>query len=90
MPGHAGGMHRAKLRQTSGTPADVAFSGQGYAATGDYASTLLYLQSVVTISSSTAYEIQQKTESAVANGLGKAFNSVESELYTQLKITKIK
>ena len=88
-PAYKVDQHNIKLYQTSGTPADIAFGTAEYANSNEgNVANRSFLFCRVTISTSTEYEIRQKSGlSKSTNGMGvQSNNSVE--IYTVVKIFK--
>jgi hypothetical protein len=87
---HRVGFNKVRLRNiTSSSTAIIGTSVNSNTTTGDITTSLLSGQ--VTLTSSTVFEVQHYTTSANAtNGLGNAVSSGESEVYCNIKITKVR
>ena len=87
-PAYKTNRHMIKLRQTSGTAADIAFGTAEYAKDSYQSYTRSFLSTRVTISEATTYEIQHRSESTMNTyGFGIATN-MAVEVYTIVKIFK--
>ena len=81
--------HMAKLYQTSGTPADIAFGTSMYANSAYNGNNFSFVRARVTISTATTYEIRHQgatNHSTFGFGLGSNFST--TELFTVVKIFK--
>ena len=84
------GGHRSKLRNVTDST-DAIMGRNAYSAVGDGVMTDAPFEGVVTIASAKTFEVQYIAAVAQAvNGLGYAYGSSFSEVYAQVKITKIK
>ena len=87
-PAYKTNRHVIKLRQTSGTAADIAFGTAEYAKDSYQGYTRSFLSTRVTISEATTYEIQHRSEVTMNTyGFGIAAN-FSAEIYTIVKIYK--
>ena len=89
-PAYAINRHMAKLYQTSGTPADVAFGTSEFVSYSYLGYTVSEVKARVTISSATTYEIRHRCQSNYTgdNGFGYASEFGNVETYTVVKIFK--
>ena len=88
-PAHRVNRHMAKLYQTSGTPADIAFGTSQYANSAYMGHTDSIVRARVTISSATTYEIRHRcADTHGSSGFGVGANFGNTELYTVVKIFK--
>ena len=88
-PAYRVNRHMAKLYQTSGTPADIAFGTGQYANSTYLGHTDSIVRARVTISSATTYEIRHQCSATQdTNGFGNGVNFGTTELYTVVKIFK--
>jgi len=89
-PAYAINRHMAKLYQTSGTPADVAFGTSEFVSYSYLGYTVSEVKARVTISSATTYEIRHRCQSSYTgdNGFGYASEFGNVETYTVVKIFK--
>ena len=88
-PAYKVNRHMAKLYQTSGTQADIAFGTSMYANNTNLVNTVSVVRARVTISTATDYEIRHQGDSTNATygfGLGSDFGT--TELYTVVQIYK--
>lgn len=87
---HRVGFNKARLRNiTDSTTAIIGTSVNSNTTTGDITTSLM--SGYVTIATSKTFEVQHYTTSANAtNGLGNAASSGESEVYCNIKITKVR
>ena len=87
-PGYKVNRHIIKLRQTSGTAADIAFGTAEYAKDSYQSYNRSFLSTRVTISEATTYEIQHRSEATMSTyGFGIAAD-FSTEIYTLVKIFK--
>ena len=87
-PGYKVNRHMIKLRQTSGTAADIVFGTAEYAKDSYQSYTRSFLSTRVTISGATTYEIQHRSEGTQTTyGFGIAAD-FSTEIYTLVKIFK--
>jgi len=87
-PAYKVNRHMIKLRQTSGTPADIVFGTAEYTKDAYLSYNRSFLSARVTISGATTYEIQHRSEATFASfgfGIGANFST---ETYTLVKIYK--
>ena len=88
-PAYRVNRHMAKLYQTSGTPADIAFGTGQYANSTYLGHTDSIVRARVTISSATTYEIRHQCSATQdTNGFGNGANFGTTELYTVVEIFK--
>jgi hypothetical protein len=89
-PGYRVSRHKAKLRQTSGTPADIIIGSSEYSDSTNLVASSSRIQRVISISVATTYEIQHQAQvTQTTFGFGVESNFAVSEIYTQVKITKV-
>jgi hypothetical protein len=83
--------HKIKLRQTSQTPADILIGLSGISgSTGDFALSNSIINGSFSISVATTFEIQHRVGTTkTTDGYGAALTYGDSEVYTQVKITKV-
>ena len=87
-PAYKTNRHQIKLRQTSGTAADIVLGTAEYAKDSYQGYTRSFLSTRVTISGATTYEIQHRSEVSMSTygfGIGANFST---EIYTIVKIFK--
>ena len=88
-PAYRVNQHMAKLYQTSGTPADIAFGTGQYTNSTYLGHTASIVRARVTISSATTYEIRHRGSATHnSSGFGKKTNFGTTELYTVVEIYK--
>jgi len=88
-PAYRVNRHMAKLYQTSGTPADIAFGTGQYTNSTYLGHTDSIVRARVTISSATTYEIRHRCAATHAtSGFGNGANFGTTELYTVVEIFK--
>ena len=90
-PAYAVNTHKAKVVQDpSGSPTDVIL-GQNSGAVSTGAMTSSIFKGKITVAGSTTFNIQHRCSVTKAtNGLGDAATFGDNELYTQVKITKLR
>jgi hypothetical protein len=88
-PGYEVQGHKAKLRNTTDSTDDIIGTSM-FTNVGSNINTYSYLFGTINISTAKTYEIQFRCEiTAATNGLGHRASTGVSEVYTQVKITKL-
>lgn len=90
VPGYTVGGHKARLRNVTDGTTTLIGTSEYSNASADNADSRSMINGEFTITSNKAFEIQHYTNAVASSGLGRPVNSGESEVYTQVEITKIK
>lgn len=90
-PSYRSNRHRARIRNITDSTTSLLGDSNFSSANADYSATYSRVVGQITITSPKTFELQHYTQSVLSsNGLGVDASSGESEVYSQVKITKIR